>query len=458
MRPYLRVANVYEDRLDLTDVKEMNFSPKEYEVFRLEHGDVLLNEGQSPHLVGRPAIWRGEIAGACFQNTLIRFRAHAGVVPGFALAVFRAQMHLLRYLRIAQITTNIAHLSAGRFAEVEFPLPPTAEQHRITLEVEKQLTRLDAAVATLKAVQAKLKRARASVLKAAVEGRLVRTEAELARAEGRPYEPASALLGRILAERHSRWPKDKKCEPPAEPRTDDLPELPEGWTWATCDAVAAPEPGAITDGPFGSHLKTGHYVDTGPRVLRLQNVGDDVFRDEHAHISLDHYGTLARHKVEAGDIIIASLGTDLPKACVVPEWVGPAVVKADVIRLRTSKELLPAFVSVCLNSPPVRSRTKDLTHGVGRPRLGLDIIRSISLPLSPTAEQARILTEVERRLSVLGSLEHTVEHTLARCGRLRQSILKRAFEGNLVPQHPADEPASELLARIRAQRAAEASA
>ena len=96
--------------------------------------------------------------------------------------------------------------------EADFILPPFAEQHRIVAEIEKQFTRLAAAVAALKRVQANLKRYRASVLRAACEGRLVTTEAELAEAEGRDYEPADRLLERILAER--REPMGGTGEPP----------------------------------------------------------------------------------------------------------------------------------------------------------------------------------------------------------------------------------------------------
>jgi len=448
MRPYLRVANVYEDRLDLTDVKEMNFSPKEYEVFRLEHGDVLLNEGQSPHLVGRPAIWRGEIAGACFQNTLIRFRAHAGVVPGFALAVFRAQMHLLRYLRIAQITTNIAHLSSGRFAEVEFPLPPTPEQHRITLEVDKQLTRLDAAVATLNAVQAKLKRARASVLKAAVEGRLVPTEAELARADGRSYDFASALLERILAERRSRWPKGKKYQPPAEPKTDDLPDLPEGWIWAQVKDVGEVK--------LGRQRSPEHHA--GPHLrpyLRVANVYEDrldLTDVKEMNFSPKEYDVF---RLERGDVLLNEGQS--------PYLVGrPAIWRGEIagacfqntlIRFRAHAGLLPGFALTVFRAQMhvlryirIAQITTNIAHlSVGR-------FVEVEFPLPPTAEQHRIVAEVERRLSVIDNLEHTVEQNLARCGRLRQSILKRAFEGKLVAQDPFDEPASRLLERIRVMR------
>lgn len=143
MRPYLRVQNVYEDRLDLSDVKRMNFTPEEYANFALRAGDVLLNEGQSRELVGRPAMYRNEIPGACFQNTLIRFRRRDCVIPEYALVVFRAYMHNGRFQEVSKQTTNIAHLSAGRFAALAFPLPPLSEQRRIVMKVTEFMAIID---------------------------------------------------------------------------------------------------------------------------------------------------------------------------------------------------------------------------------------------------------------------------------------------------------------------------
>ena len=140
IRPYLRVQNVFEDRLDLSDVMEMEFSPADFERYQLGPGDLLLNEGQSPELLGRPAIYRGELPGACFTNTLIRFRAFDGVSVEFALIVSRHHMRAGRFVSEGTITTNIAHLSLGRLAMVEFPLPPLAEQHRIVAEVDRRLS------------------------------------------------------------------------------------------------------------------------------------------------------------------------------------------------------------------------------------------------------------------------------------------------------------------------------
>jgi len=457
MRPYLRVANVFEDRIDTTSVLEMNFTPEEFETYRLECGDVLLNEGQSLHLVGRPAIYRGEVPGACFQNTLVRFRPYPGLRSEFALMVFRGYLHTQRFMRIARWTTNIAHLGAGRFAEIEFPLAPFPEQERIVEAVESYLTRLDAAVKTLERVQANLGRYRASVLKAALEGRLVPTEAELAHAEGRDYEPASVLLERVIKERR-RWRKESggrgRYKEPVEPDAEGLPELPDGWCWATVDQLAGDGGQGLCDGPFGSNLKTAHYTQSGPRVVRLQNIGDGTFLDGRAHIATDHFERLRKHSVVAGDVVVASLGETLPRACIIPGWLGSAIVKADCIRFRTSPLTNHRFLCHALNSPLVRNRTKDKIHGVGRPRLGLKGIREIVLPLSPVLEQERIAAEVDHQMSVIDASERTIELQLGRCDRLRQSILKWAFEGKLADQDPADEPAAVLLERISAEREA----
>jgi|MedtruStandDraft_1076414.scaffolds.fasta_scaffold02329_6 type I restriction enzyme S subunit len=137
MTPYLRVANVKENALDLSDVKEMNFTPAEQEIFRLQPGDILLNEGQSKELVGRPAFFNGEIPGVCFQNTLLRFRVYECVIPTYALRYFQTCMHSGRFQQAAQQTTNIAHLSASRLAAIDFPLPPLPEQHRIVAKVDQ---------------------------------------------------------------------------------------------------------------------------------------------------------------------------------------------------------------------------------------------------------------------------------------------------------------------------------
>ena len=131
-RPYVRVANIFENRIDLSDLLSMDFDAADFNAYRLEHGDILLNEGQSTELVGRPAMWRSELADCCFQNTLVRFQAdHTKVLPEYALAVFLYYFRTGEFSKISSKTSNVAHLGAGRFAAMSFPLAPLPAQRRI---------------------------------------------------------------------------------------------------------------------------------------------------------------------------------------------------------------------------------------------------------------------------------------------------------------------------------------
>ncbi len=193
MRPYLRVANVFEDRIDTSDVMEMNFTPLEFETFRLSFGDILLNEGQSMELIGRPAMYRDEVPGACFTNTLVRFRVYDGVDTNYALKVFLAYLKNGRFQKIATITVNIAHLGAGRFSEIEFPLAPMDEQAAIIEEVDRHFSLIDAAERAITFSLLRAARLRQSILKQAFEGKLVPQDPQ--------DEPASVLLERLRASR-----------------------------------------------------------------------------------------------------------------------------------------------------------------------------------------------------------------------------------------------------------------
>lgn len=172
MRPYLRVANVFEDRIDTSDLMEMHWPEGTFERFQLHPGDVLLNEGQSPEWLGRPAIYRGQPADVAFTNSLLRFKASDAVLPEFALLVFRRHMHAGRFSRESRITTNIAHLSASRLKAVEFPIPPLDEQERLVATAGDRLTAVDRLREEIKRAQTCQGVLGMSLLAAAFSGRL----------------------------------------------------------------------------------------------------------------------------------------------------------------------------------------------------------------------------------------------------------------------------------------------
>ncbi len=132
LRPYLRVANVFDGYIDTSDVLQMYFSDSEFETFRLRNGDILLNEGQSLELVGRSAVYKGDPPDCCFQNTLIRFKPNADTFPDYAQHLFQFLLYTGRFAAIASRTTSIAHLGAGRFAGLSVRVPPFPEQKRIS--------------------------------------------------------------------------------------------------------------------------------------------------------------------------------------------------------------------------------------------------------------------------------------------------------------------------------------
>jgi len=191
MKPYLRVANVFEDRIDTSSIMEMHFEEADFEKYRLRDGDILLNEGQSPELLGRPAIYRGDPPGVAFTNSLIRFVPGPGVIPEWALLVFRRHMHARRFMRESRITTNIAHLALGRFRTVEFPVPPLDTQHQLVASTRAALSSIDQMIIQIQSARARVDGIRRAVLAAAFSGRLVHQDPN--------DEPASVLLEGIAA-------------------------------------------------------------------------------------------------------------------------------------------------------------------------------------------------------------------------------------------------------------------
>lgn len=376
--------------------------------------------------------------------------------------------YLKYFLNQREFASFATRLNAGdrprvdfsQLAGYTFPLPPLAEQHRIVTEIETQFTRLDASVAALRRAQANLKRYRASVLKDACEGRLVPTEAELARVEGREYEPAAVLLERILAERRARWESQEKrrgkYKEPSAPDASTLPELPEGWVWASLEALSELK-GGVTKGQC---YKSDQALREVP-YLRVANV-------QRGFLDLNNVSTIATSKenvsqlrLNPGDVLFTE-GGDRDKLGRGWVWKGEieeCIHQNHVFRARPCPDsVIPEFVSWWGNSfgQDFFSRFGKQTTNLAS--INLTVLSQFPIPLPPFAEQVRIVAEVERRLSVAQQAEATVEASLARAERLRQSILKQAFSGKLVPQDPDDEPASALLERIRAEREAEADA
>ncbi|MDH3460862.1 MAG: restriction endonuclease subunit S, partial [Burkholderiaceae bacterium] len=271
-----------------------------------------------------------------------------------------------------------------RFADlIEVPLQPLDQQHRIVAEIEKQFSRLDEAVANLKRVKANLKRYKAAVLKSAVEGRLVPTEAELARCEGRNYESGAQLLQRILEARRSRW-KGKYHEPDL-PEIAELQGLPEGWTYATAEQLTD----AIRPITYGV-IKLGEYVEGGVPVLRSSDV-------RWLQTDLDGVKTIApeiadnyrRTFLEGGEVVITVRGT-LGGVAVVPQECRGFNISREVAMLAFVKPDMARTVAFFLASSPIERWLLSRAKGIAYTGINIETLKALPVPVPPMQEQARI--------------------------------------------------------------------
>ena len=387
-----------------------------------------------------------------------------GIIPTQLLTESRFLWWWIQTLDLRDLDdgTVVPKINPHRVASLEIPLAPLAEQHRIVAAIEQQLTRLDAAVASLKRAQANLKRYRASVLKAACEGRLVPPEADLARAEGRDYEEASVLLARILAQRREQWEEAQqakrrvkgqpslpglslgKYKEPSTPDTNDLPQLPQGWAWTTWHQLSS----RVTVGHVGPMKH--EYVAAGTPFLRSQNVRENRFDSAGLlYISARFHQQLSKSTLAPGDLVVVRSGS-VGVTCVIPPELGEANC-ADLVIIKRPDGLVSKFGAYYMNSL-ARRLIREGQVGVALLHFNTKSVEALPVPLPPIAEQNRVVAEVDRRLSGIQTAEAAVDANLKRAERLRRAILKSAFEGRLVPQDPDDEPASLLLARIKAER------
>ena len=371
------------------------------------------------------------------------------IEPRFGFYYFQSSKAKNQLESLASATT-VAIVNKTKFSTITFPIPPHDEQLRIVAKIEELFTQLDAGVGELRKAKGQLKRYRQAVLKAAVEGELTREWREAHRDE---LEPASELLERILAERRAKWEmggSKGKYKEPASFDTIGLPKLPEGWVWASLEQLA-------WSANYGTSQKC-NYEAVGPPVIRIPNINngrlifDDLkFATKPDELSDDK--AIAPHDL----LIIRTNGSiDLigRSALVRIEPENPYYFASYLIRYR----LLPTsnfsqWVSLIWDSHFVRNwMVIQAATTAGQYNVSVSKLNGLIFPLPPIKEQERIIDIANRRLSVADEIEHQLEQGLVRSERLRQSILKQAFEGKLVPQDPKDEPATGLIEQIEAKK------
>jgi len=426
--PHLRPMNInIKGEIDLTDLKYVESKDHDY----LLKGDVLFNNTNSPELLGKTA-WIRQDTNWAYSNHMTRIRLNLNLLNPAWISYCLHNLFFSGFFRAHCVHhVNQASIGSSFLAEkVVIPLPPLPEQHRIVAKIEELFTRLDAGVEALKKVKAQLKAYHQAVLRDAFEGKLTAQWREAHKGE---TEPASVLLERIKEEGRKNVQGKVKELPPLD--TSDLPRLPEGWVWTRL--------GEVTELVLGQSPPSSTYNENGNGLPFYQ--GKLEFGS--IYPTPRKWCTAPKKVAEKGDVLISV------RAPVGPTNICPdtSCIGRGLAAIHGLAGLDTLFILYLMRAFEYELLGKGT--GTTFDAITGDMLRNFVVPLPPLPEQPHIIEEIERRFSVADQIEKTVEQSLKQAERLRKSILKKAFEGKLVPQDPTDEPADKLLERIKAERA-----
>ena len=445
---FLRITDIQDGQVDWDSVPSCDIPKEEIAKYRLTAGDLVF--ARTGATTGKSFLIK-DCPEAVFASYLIRVRVSEKVDSRYLSAFFQSPDYW-NQIEGGKRGIGQPNVNGTVLGGIKFPLAPLPEQRRIVAEIEKQFTRLEAGVNSLRRVQANLKRYRASVLKVACEGRLVPTEVELVAAASRrssndnqsrdgsaTFESGQALLARILSERRKNWQGRGKYKEPASPDITDLPQLPEGWIWATVQQIGRTTTGFTPPKNDESHFG-GNIPFFKPSDLDVGYYVRD-FRE-----SLTQSGAEHGRVLPPLSILVTCIGATIGKTglarvnCATNQQINALTVMDGLVS--------PQFIYWCFTSPVVQRQIIDNASATTLPILNKSRFEALIMPIPPLEEQFRIVAEVEQKLSVVMETERVVSSTLQRIIRLRQSILQKAFSGQLVQQNQNDEPVEMLLKRI----------
>jgi type I restriction enzyme S subunit len=460
--PYLRVANVQRGRLDLTEVSEIEASERAIEDLRLEPGDVLFNEGGDRDKLGRGWVWEGQLPLCIHQNHVFRARVRGDVIAPKFLSHYGNTLGQRYFFDEGKQSTNLASINLSKLSALPVLVPPRREQDRILEKLEAVQVRSRRAKEALDAVPALLEQFRRAVLASAFRGDLTAAWRE----KNQNMEPAEQLLARIRRERRQWWegaelakmlakgkkPADdrwkERHEEPAPVDTEGLPELPEGWCWARFDDICL-------ESMYGPRFAANDYVaapDGVPtlRTTDMNSRGDFRLKDPpRVQVSVVQVQELG---CQDGDLLVTRTGS-IGKCAVYDRAIGDALPSAYLIRFRLMRSaVMPKFVLATILTPRVQELLGLGATAVTQPNINARTIGAIPIAVCGVAEQIEILGRLDRLWAFFDSVEARLSEGRDDLAHLDRAILGRAFRGDLVPQDPADEPASTLLARLRAER------
>lgn len=340
-----------------------------------------------------------------------------------------------RQLRIARRGATKAGLGLDDIRGLQVPAPELPIQRRVVAAIDQQFSRLDAAIASLTRAKVNVANARASVLKAAVEGRLVTTEAALSRALGHAYESGRELLARLRLNRGAVAKRRGAVMPSADSDVEHSPgiTLPEGWAVAAVGEVADVQLGRQRSPKDHSGAHMAPYL----RAANITWSGLDLTDVNSMNFAPDER---PRFRLAVGDVLLNEASgskSEVGKPAVWRGELAECYFQNTILRARTTSELR-AWLHLHILADARGGRFVRASKGVGIHHLSAAGLAAHRIAVPPPAEQLRIVAEVDRRLGVLEAVEQAIDASRVRCRRLRQAILKHAFDGRLLRTAPRD--------------------
>ncbi|UOH74366.1 restriction endonuclease subunit S [Acinetobacter schindleri] len=377
----------------------------------------------------------------------------------------------LKAINDATSSITVKHLSSKTLSEILLPLPPLNEQKRIADKIDELFSELDNGIEELETAQKKLELYRQSLLKSAVEGELSK---EWRQTQTEVSETGEQLLARILKERRERWEQEKlkefaekgknppknwqdKYPEPVQPDTENLPQLPEGWVWASLDMLL-------------QNIKAGKSFRCEERppkedeigVVKVSAVSWGEYNEMESKTCLDATKINSDYYIKENDFLMSRANTiQLVGACVISRDVNLTNMLSDkILRLDFIIESLifKNWILHLMRSKIGREQIEASATGnqESMKNISQDSIKKITVPLPPTDEIKFLIKELSEKFNSIQDTSNLLSMNFDNLVPQRKNILKDAFTGKLVPQDESDESASILLERIQAEREVQA--
>lgn len=431
--PISRIETIWNEDIDLKRVKYIYENDEAFiEKYALKKNDILFSHINSDIHLGKTALFKNQTKTLIHGINLLLIRLCKEAQPDFFNYQFNYKRRRGEFITIASKSVNQSSINQPKLKNIDFVLPPLETQQNIVSKIEELFSELDKGIEDIKTAQQQLKIYRQSVLKWAFEGKLTKEW----RKRGTNLNTASILLNKIQVEKENEAKRiGKKLKPTNSLTVNDisqLSKLPENWRWVSLGEVISD----LTDyHANGSYVKIKENVElldipNYAIMIRATNFEKNNFNENLKYITENAYNYMSRSKLFGGEILIGKIG-NAGRIYFMPTLKSPSSLAMNLFALRFNVDV-NKYVYYHLLSSFSKQEISKYVKGVGNPTIDKNSIRSLSIALPSFEEQYQIVQEIESRLSVADKMEESITQSLQQAETLRQSILKKAFSGELI--------------------------